>query len=383
MERIRIAIVSDIPGTEKSGMAAAVSNLQSYLRARGHMVRVICDDEEREGQAGYVVVRPAPEEQKTGLIRNLFKKDAPMFSVEEQAQMKAALSGVDIVHIITPFRLGTLALQTAQALLIPVTADFHFPLPELKAREKALQDPVIRDESYEALYERFYSKVKVIHYPTSYLRDLLESAVGRTSGKVIYNGVSAKFEKAEVRRPELFKDLFVILYIARFTEEKSHTVLIDAVRYSAYESGIQLIFAGEGPLQEELTEYAKDLTHPPVMRYFTRSELQKIMNCSDLYVHAAEVDTESVSCIEAACCGLVPVIANAPQSAARFYAVGSKNLFQYDDPLDLASKIEYWMSHPEEKEKLSLRYQNFTREFSLMTCMEKLEKMLYEASGRS
>ena len=107
-----------------------------------------------------------------------------------------------------------------------------------------------------------------------------------------------------------------------------------------------------------------------------------MISWADLYVHPAEVDPESVACMEAACCGLVPVIANAQNSAARFFAVGSRNLFQYDDPLELASRIEYWMTHPEEKEKLSLRYQGFSKEFSLMSSMEKLEMMLYEASGR-
>ena len=382
MERIRIAIVSDIPEAEKRGLTTAVSNLISYLKARGHEVRVICSDDAMLGQRGYIVLKPLPQEEKTGLIRNLFKKDAPMFSVPEQAQMKEALSGVDVVHIIAPLRLGTLALQTAQALQLPVTADFHFPLEELRQREKASAEPVVLDESYETLYERFYSHVRTIHYPTAYLRDLLESAVGRTRGKLIYNGVSARFKKVDAPRPESLKDRFVILYIARFIPEKNHTILIDAVRSSGLDRKIQLIFAGEGPLKEELEDYASVLHNPPVMNYFSRSDLLKVISWADLYVHPAEVDPESVACMEAACCGLVPVIANAQNSAARFFAVGSRNLFQYDDPLELASRIEYWMTHPEEKEKLSLRYQGFSKEFSLMSSMEKLEMMLYEASGR-
>ena len=52
MNRIEIAVVSDILGAEKSGMTAAATNLISYLKARGHAVRVICPDEERQGQSG-------------------------------------------------------------------------------------------------------------------------------------------------------------------------------------------------------------------------------------------------------------------------------------------------------------------------------------------
>ena len=382
MERIKIAVVSDILGAERSVMTTAAANLISYLKARGHGVRVICQDEERQGQSGYYVILPTPPEEKTGLAK-LFKKDAPLFSVTELEAMKNALSGVDVVHIVTPLRLGALALQTAEALQLPVTADFHLPLEEIRDREREEDNPLFRDRDYAGLHERFYSHVKMIHYPTTYIRDVYEAAVGRTNGKVIYNGVSARFTKAEVKRPAAWKDLFVILYTAPFTREKDHDILIEAVRQSEFEAQIQLVFAGAGPLEDEIKAQAEILTHPPVMQDFSRSELLRIINCADLYVHAAEVDTESLSCIEAVNCGLVPVIANAPRSAARFYAMGSRHLYQYNDPLELASKIEYWMTHKEEKEKLSQRYQRFTKDFSLMSCMEKLELMIYQASGRS
>ena len=382
MERIKIAIVSDILGAEKNGMTAAAANLISYLKARGHAVRVICQDEDRQGQQGYYVIQPVPPEEKTGLAK-LFKKESPLFSVTEMTEMKNALSGVDVVHIITPFRLGALALQTAEALQLPVTADFHFTLEEVRDREREEKIPLFHDRDYAGLQERFYSRVKMIHYPTTYIRDIFEAAVGRANGKVIYNGVSARFTKTEVERPEAWKDLFVILYTAPFTREKAHDILIEAVRQSEFESKIQLVFAGEGPLEDELKIQAEILTHPPVMQDYPRNELLRIINSADLYVHPAEVDTESMYCIEAVNCGLVPVIANAPRSAARFYAMGSKNLYQYNDPLELTSKIEYWMTHEEEKEKLSLRYQRFTKDFSLMTCMEKLELMIYQASGRT
>ena len=60
MKRIEIAVVSDILGAEKSGMTAAAANLISYLKARGHAVRVICPDEERQGQNGYYVILLVP-----------------------------------------------------------------------------------------------------------------------------------------------------------------------------------------------------------------------------------------------------------------------------------------------------------------------------------
>ena len=96
------------------------------------------------------------------------------------------------------------------------------------------------------------------------------------------------------------------------------------------------------------------------------------------------VEIEAIACLEAISCGLVPVIADSPRSATRFFALEDRNLFRYNDPSDLAEKIDYWLDHPEERAACSRNYMGYTRQFGQRHCMEEMEKMILKtAAGKN
>ena len=108
----------------------------------------------------------------------------------------------------------------------------------------------------------------------------------------------------------------------------------------------------------------------------------RVINSADLYVHPAEIEIEAISCLEAISCGLVPVIADSPRSATRFFALDEKNLFRFNDPTDLAGRIDYWIGHPEEKAEYSEKYLGYTRQFEQEHCMSEMENMILETIDR-
>jgi hypothetical protein len=67
-------------------------------------------------------------------------------------------------------------------------------------------------------------------------------------------------------------------------------------------------------------------------------------------VHPAEIEIEAIACLEAITCGLVHVIANSPRCATKAFAMGNNNLFENKNSDDLASKIDYWIENPKEKD---------------------------------
>ena len=88
-----------------------------------------------------------------------------------------------------------------------------------------------------------------------------------------------------------------------------------------------------------------------------------------------------MSCIEAITCGLVPVISDSRNSATKQFALTPENLFRHGDPASLAARIDYWIEHPEEKAALSERYVQYARQFSIQSCMDRMEQMLFDAVG--
>ena len=373
---LKIAVVCDVLGEENNGTTVAAMNLIRHLRSRDYDVRIVCPDLDRTGQPGYYVV----PQLNVGPLNEYVRKNGVSIAVSDDSVLEDALHDADVIHIMTPFFLGKAAVDYARSHGIPVTAGFHCQAENITNHLRLMNSRLVNDLTYKAMYRLVYQYVDAIHYPTRFIREIFEAEVGKTNGYVISNGVNSRFVRKAVDRPADWTGKFVILFTGRYGKEKSHKVLIDAAAASRYEDRIQLVFAGEGPLREELEAYGDKLTNPPVMRFFSRDEMLQVINSSDLYVHPAEVEIEAIACLEAISCGLVPVIADSPRSATRFFALEENNLFRFNDPSDLTAKIEFWLEHPDERARCSDRYVGYTRRFEQRHCMEEMEQMLFAAA---
>ena len=206
--------------------------------------------------------------------------------------------------------------------------------------------------------------------------------MGKTPHRIISNGVGREFVPREIPRPQNLAGKYVVLFTGRYSREKSHRVLIDAAALSRHRDELQLIFAGAGPLEDTLRQHAKKRGIPaPIMQFYSRRELIDVINCADLYVHPAEIEIEAISCLEAIACGRVPLIADSPRSATRYFALTDRNLFRYNDPENLAEKMDWWLEHPQERQACSRQYLGYARQFDFDRCMDQMARMLEEAAG--
>ena len=167
----------------------------------------------------------------------------------------------------------------------------------------------------------------------------------------------------------------------RYSVEKRQDVLISAVLRSKYRDRIQLIFAGQGPLEEHYRRLARKLPIEPVFRFMQKSELMETMSFADLYVHTAEVEIEGISCIEAMASGLVPVIAVSPASSTPQFALDARSLFPSGDSAALAQRMDYWLDHESERAEMGLEYHRHVQSYSIHDSALQCENMLYTALG--
>lgn len=223
---------------------------------------------------------------------------------------------------------------------------------------------------YKYYYRRVYKYVDYIHYPTQFIKDTFENVVGKTKGIVISNGVNDIYTKKEIKKPDKYKDKIIILNIARLSGEKNQKTLIKAINLSQYKNNIQLILAGSGPDKKNLYRLAKKLNVNLENNFYSREELVNIINYSTLYCHPSEMEIEAISC------GIVPIISNSKKSATRFFALNNNCLFENRNAYDLASKIDYWLDNPTEREKCSQEYLNNKFKFNQEYCMNKMEEMI-------
>lgn len=218
-----------------------------------------------------------------------------------------------------------------------------------------------------------------IHYPTEFIRHTFESNIKKvTPGYVISNGVNEYVKPKEVDKPNEYKDKIVIVSIGRFGREKSQDTLIKAMKYSKYADKIQLIFAGQGPKESYYRKLSKNLTIPPVFKFYTREEISNVINYCDIYAHTADIELEGIACLEAIVCGKFTIVSDSKLSATKGFAVDEKCIFKKRNPKDLAKVIDYWIEHPKERAECAKKYLASANNYNQLECMKKMEKMLLE-----
>lgn len=371
---MNITVVSDVFGAENNGTVIAAVNLIRSLTSKGHNVNIVCcEKDKREDLAPCYTVK----ELNLGPLNLILYKNGVRLSKADKKVVTEAVKNADVVHLMMPFALSICALKICKKLGKPVTAGFHAQAENITAHFGAVKNiKPINDAVYKFMYRHVFSKVDKIHYPTQFIRDTFESVVGVTRGVVISNGVNKIYKRERLPKPESLKDKFVILSTGRLCGEKNQSVLLRAIAASAHKKDIHLILAGAGPDKKKLERLIKKLGLDVETGFYSKPDLNEIINYSDLYCHPAEIEIESIACIEAISCGLVPVVANSPRCATKYFAIDEKSLFENKNPLSMAEKIDYWIDHPEEREEYSKKYLELAGKFDQDKCMDEMERML-------
>lgn len=374
-----ITIVCDVLGAENNGTTIAAMNLIRSLRRAGHEVRVVCADAARAGEPGFFVVPTV----NFGPLNGYVARNGVTLAKPQRAVLEAAMQGADAVHVMIPLALGSAAARLAQTRGLPLTAGFHCQAENVTNHIFLMNAPAANRLAYRIFYQKLYRRCDAIHYPTQFICDTFERIVGPTNHYVISNGVNRAFTPGPAVRPAEWAGKFAVLFTGRYSREKSHAVLVDAVARSRHRDRIQLVFAGRGPQEEAIRRRAQARgILPPVMRFYSRAELINVIRSADLYVHPAEIEIEAIACLEAIACGKTPVIADSPRSATRYFARTPENLFRCNDPDDLAAKIDYWIDHPDARAKNSAEYANYAAQFDFDVCMRRMERMIRETAAR-
>ena len=376
---MKICVVSDVLDEENNGTTIAAMNLIRSLKEKGHEVKIVCPvTKYHNGDDFYFV----PKLKLPKVLQNIVDKNNVVIGRPKKKIFYEAMKDCDVVHVMIPLFIGPKAARFAKKKLHkPVTIGFHAQAENVSSHILGLMNSkMVNKVIYKHYYNKAYKYADCIHYPTNFIRNVFEDIVGDTNGYVISNGVQKIFKPTESERPEELKNKKVILFTGRLSLEKSHSVLIKAISKSKYEKDIQLILAGQGPRKDEILKLSsKLLTNQPIINFYSREELVKIINYADLYCHPAEVEIEAISCLEAICCGLVPVIANSPKCATKEFALDERSLFTVNDPDSLRDKIDYWFDHPEELKEMKEKYANSASRFDFDECMDKMELMIKDA----
>ncbi|MBR4264209.1 MAG: glycosyltransferase [Paludibacteraceae bacterium] len=397
---MKILFVIDSFYTTNNGTSISAQRFAGELRKRGHEVRVLCWDTPKDAQGDFTIPK-----FHLPIFQPLCDKHDFSFAYTDKNIVHAACDWADIVHVFVPFGIEKEAIDYCNQIGKPVTAAFHIQPENMTSSVSMGKVEWFNELFYRSFRYNIYNRVRHVHVPSQFMGNMIAERGYTAKIHPISNGIQEAFMEAGERKVESRKKkdrlsgskqlsslsecnersfdfersgLFKIMMIGRLSQEKRQDVIINAVKYSKYADRIQLVFAGRGPEYEKYVELGKELKHQPQFVYVGRDELIQHLLETDLYVHASDMESEAISCIEAFSTGLVPVIANSHVSATPQFALDGRSLFMPGDPKDLARAIDYWLDHPKERHEMEEQYRLAGRRYSLEASVSQFEEMLNE-----
>ena len=376
---MKITVVCDVLGEENNGTTIAAMNLIRFLKKRGHETRVLCSDQKKKEEENFFVV---PYLSFGKILNKYIEKVGVSLSKPQEDIVRAALDGVDHVHVMLPFPLGMMAVKIAREYGLPITAGFHMQAENFTSYLKMNRIRPLNKSVYKFIYNHFYQYVDGIHYPTEFIKNTFEQNIQtKTKSYVISNGVHDYVQKRESLRPKKFENKIIVLTTGRYAREKSQDTLIKAVALSKHKDKIQLILGGQGPKEKYYRKLAKRLPVPPVFKFFSRKEIIDVLNYADIYVHPAEFELEGISCLEAVACGKLTIVSDSELSATKEFAIDEKCIFKKRNARSLATLLDYWIEHPEKRKVCEEKYLNSAIAYNQDVCMERMEEMFLEVKN--
>ncbi|GGI12500.1 glycosyl transferase [Galliscardovia ingluviei] len=394
---LTIALVLDSFGNRGNGTSNSALQYAAELEKLGARVRLV-----GIGAGTYAV-----PERHIPMISRIAAKQQMHFAQVDERVLRACFAGVDVVHIYMPFTFGRAALRVARSMGIPVTAGFHIqPENILYSAGPLRYIPGAVSIIYRLFRHWLYDHVQHIHVPTTMGAKLLHAHGYRANIHVISNGYEPVYTpKAESGTSENAADAadvadvidatdvtdvkqFHIVASGRLTREKHHITLLRAVARCKHRNSIRVSIAGTGPLLRPLQLAARVLLRAQHgykrvrcdIGFHEHNTMPDFLRSADLLVHPSLVDLESISVLEATACGVVPVIAQSPLSAASQFALTEHSLFPVRDVQALADAIDWWIEHPHERQIWSGVYaERAVEQYSLVSCAQQFMDMEQQA----
>ena len=381
---MKVLFVCNNAYTPGNGLSASARNTVRQLREHGIDARLMAV--RNPDPAG-----PQPDfplgHFKFPLFEPIIRSNGFCFAKVERNVIADAVDWADVVHLEEGFPLEIAVRKKAVAKGKACTATFHLYPHNITAnlgmgRKNVVNDPILRWWKRDV-----FDYCSDIQCPTAEVARYLKENGIRARLHVISNGLRLPAEPVHPREMEP-GDPIDILYVGRLSREKSQETLLNAMRYSRYSSRIRLHFAGngtQGPKYKRLGQRLLKkgiLRHEPEFGFYSADELRELVRKCYLYVHCAWVEVEGLSCLEVTREGLVPVIGEGPLVGTPSFALCPESLYPVCDSRALAERIDWWIEHPEYRNKMAREYADAARNYDIDHSIDALTAMFEQALAR-
>lgn len=411
-EPLKLLFVINNLYTRGNGLSASARRTVTLLRERGHDVRVLSSGTTEQAQAcNFTAPEFALPARRFPLADAIISAQGYAFAKPKRKVIKQAVAWADVVHLEEPFGLQARTAHVAKRAGTPVLATYHIHPENITATIHLDGLWPLNALLLTSWRRRIYALAQVVQCPSDSVHQRLQRWGLGDKLVTISNGVGlapskpAAGTKTECCAPDrrqteakqtpgeaqpVGEQIYRLLVVGRFSREKDQATVLKAMRHSRYASQIQLVFAGRGPTEKSLRRAASRLVrdgvlkHAPSFNFFDAAGLDTQAEQADLYIHAAFIEVEGLSCLEVLRHGVVPVIAHSPLTATSQFALDAHSRFKARDPKALARVIDYWLSDNDRRQTEAQKYLNIGAHYDITDCVSRLELVYRKlASGKA
>lgn len=383
-EKLRIAMICDPLGNNKSGVVVSTLRFAKLLKERGHSVIFIAArSKEYKDHSYHNDIKayrfrsiPIPKSGGWNLAFPTVKELKKIFKEEN----------INIVHIILPMSASIIAIKAAKSLNIKIVAHSHSQPENLFMDMPKVIQPILNN-----LWNKYlawtYDKAETLIYPTEMARTLLDKLSKKNQKSyVISNGINTQeFRPLSVgdfhTRFNLPSNIKKILFVGRLFPEKSIDTLIKSIPHVIKKhKDIHLMIVGAGHLRSKLEKLASDLKINKFVTFLGLvSDEDKIFayNASDIFILPSLAELEGMVVLEAMACGKPIIIGDAEMSASRFFVDENGFLFESKNHLDLSEKISMLIKDDDLREKMGKKSLENSKDYDINKSVIKLEEVYY------
>lgn len=367
-----------------NGITTAIRNTMEGLSKRDIQVRLMAvANPDKDGPWPYYPL----EHFVFPIFEPIIRANGFCYAKIDRKAIRTAVRWADVVHLEEALFLEFAVIKIARQEGKPCVATYHlYPhniLANLGFGKKSLLAPLLTKHWNHMVYNRCTD----IKCPSREVLEYLKASGTKARLHLIPNGIQIP-EKSVAPEPIMPGEVTDILFVGRLSNEKSPETLLEAMRYSTHAGSIRLHFYGKGPKEKNYRALARKLCaegilrHEPVFGFHEAEDLKALERKAYLYVHCAWVEVEGLSCLEAIREGAVPVIGEGPLIATSAFALCPESLYPERDSRALASRIDWWIEHPEERNRWSAEYAASARRYDLASSMDAFAKMYSLSLGR-
>lgn len=401
-EPLKLLFVINNLYTRGNGLSASARRTITLLRERGHDVRVLSSGSAEQAQAcNFTAPEFALPARRFPLADAIISAQGYAFAKPKRKVIKQAVAWADVVHLEEPFGLQARTAHAAKHAGKPVLATYHIHPENITATIHLDGLWPLNALLLASWRRRIYALAQVVQCPSDSVHQRLQRWGLGDKLVTISNGVGlapskpAAGTKTEYCAPDgrqteakqtsggaqpEGEQIYRLVVVGRFSREKDQATILKAMRHSRYASQIQLVFAGRGPTEKSLRRAASRLVrdgvlkHAPSFNFFDAAGLDAQAEQADLYIHAAFIEVEGLSCLEVLRHGVVPVIAHSPLTATSQFALDAHSRFKARDPKALARAIDYWLSDNDRRQTEAQKYLNIgAAHYDINDCVSRLE----------